>query len=528
MHDLLFSISHLDVDKVTVKIGICRYGGIRLLFLEKRGSMSEYGVPHLCGGILFNLMLETRKPRTKKRDRMDNGTDNLSNVDVYSGLVYIITGEHLSDYSGGSIRKCVSKFRSCDNSSGVYIPFTDIGIINAFLSQMKTNKEQVYKRINEFKEDFLNEPKCEWLVRAIVDIIRNDKSILRDYLFEVKNDIYVTKMEIHNTVDFSFPVFIGSVLGYVMEFCPDCESGKETFLEWYSRNGERSEWKYVGNVGNGLAPINVVFDFSSTDIVENVVVERHGGYEERENAIRIQQEQFDEETILEAQRFCLKYEDEIDLLPLCQIAYNVNPIHKNVRQMYTDYILSSSEVKRKILQFKDIPEFNFNEDWIDNCVKRYDEEIKARGLSTKNFLYEGGKYLHRAFERYSDYKIKEFNPWIFDRPYKVGFNNNLTTLGYYIIDFFWYKETDPGHYVEPPMDYLWDLCDLGNCPEFDMTYWVCLFIIMSSYQIVSDNYPVDERWENVSISDELIKTQEDMYYYALLQLYWLYEIDRAE
>ncbi len=43
---------------------------------------------------------------------------------------------------------------------------------------------------------------------------------------------------------------------------------------------------------------------------------------------------------------------------------------------------------------------------------------------------------------------------------------------------------------------------------------------------MGETYPKDELWENVSIPKELIKTQEDMYYYALLQLYQIYELER--
>lgn len=59
-----------------------------------------------------------------------------------------------------------------------------------------------------------------------------------------------------------------------------------------------------------------------------------------------------------------------------------------------------------------------------------------------------------------------------------------------------------------------------------MTYWVCLFIILSCYQIKEDYIYEDDRWENVNIDDNLIETQEDMYYYALLQLYITYELKK--
>ena len=169
--------------------------------------MEKFGVPHLCGGILFNLILEARKVRKKKRDRINEGTDKLSNVDIYSGLVYVVTGEYLVDYGGGSVKKCVSMYRSCDKSIGTYIPFTDSITQNSFLSQMQNEKELVYKRIIKFKDDNLNDAKCEWLVRAIVEIIQSDECISDSQLFEIRSDVFVKKSEIASVTDFSFIVF---------------------------------------------------------------------------------------------------------------------------------------------------------------------------------------------------------------------------------------------------------------------------------------------------------------------------------
>lgn len=45
------------------------------------------------------------------------------------------------------------------------------------------------------------------------------------------------------------------------------------------------------------------------------------------------------------------------------------------------------------------------------------------------------------------------------------------------------------------------------------------FSIHNCYSIMDDSILEDDRWQNVSIDDDLIETQEDMYYYALLQLY---------
>lgn len=494
--------------------------------------MDGYKVPHLCGGILFDLLLEARKQRKRIRDRQMTGTDNLSDVDVYKGLAYVVTGEDMADYSGGSIRKCVSQYKCCDSSKGSYVPFTEQGVINSFASCMATNKELIYSRLTIFKDKYLNDGKCEWLIRAIIDTIQNDTDIDEDRVFEVENGKFISKNKLKEIREFNFIVFIGSILKYVLEKCPDCESGKETFLKWYTRNSTRAEWKFCSDIGSELTPVRVSFEIQS--VKEDKTEDDRVIVEEKQNASSKldEAENYDEETLMEAQRFCLKYEDEIALLPLCQIAYVVDPLHRDVRKMYTDYKLCNSKVRRKIMELKEMPILDFTDkNWIEKCIDKYNKQIHEDGLTTKEFLYEGAKYFHRAYERYSDCEIVDFDPRIFDRPFKGGMaqtflKDNLTYLCYYIIDFYWYKKEDPEHYVEPPMDYLWHLCNLGGCPEPEMTYWVCKFIITSSYQMVEDGYPVDEKWWNVSIDQELIHTQEDMYYYALLQLYWLYMLER--
>ena len=222
--------------------------------------MAEYNCPHLCGGILFDLFLETRKPRKKVRDRQLSGTDNLSDVDVYKGFAYVITGENMQDYSGGAIRKCVSQYKCCESSKGSYVPFTDHAVRSAFVSATVTDKISVYRRLVEFKDKYLSDSKCEWLIRAIVDIIQNDCCIDAEQAFEVKADCFISKEKLNETQEVNFAVFIGSVLSYVIENCPDCESGKETFKEWYTRKNTRAEWKFCSDIGKTLKPISVDFE----------------------------------------------------------------------------------------------------------------------------------------------------------------------------------------------------------------------------------------------------------------------------
>ncbi|MDO4353535.1 MAG: hypothetical protein Q4C93_01060 [Clostridia bacterium] len=68
-------------------------------------------VPHLCGGILFDLLLEARKPRQKARNKLNGGSDGLTIPGVYAGLIYIVTGEDYSSIAGTTLNKCATNYK---------------------------------------------------------------------------------------------------------------------------------------------------------------------------------------------------------------------------------------------------------------------------------------------------------------------------------------------------------------------------------------------------------------------------------
>ena len=84
--------------------------------------MAAESIPHLCGGIFFALVLEARRARRKARAKLDGGTDNLTAVDVYAGLTKVLTGEDVSA-AGKTISKACTLYKTCQSSSGTYVPF---------------------------------------------------------------------------------------------------------------------------------------------------------------------------------------------------------------------------------------------------------------------------------------------------------------------------------------------------------------------------------------------------------------------
>ena len=242
----------------------------------------------------------------------------------------------------------------------------------------------------------------------------------------------------------------------------------------------------------------------------------------------------DEATFLMAQEFCINYENELELLPLCQIAASYNSLHNYVRSMYTDYCKCSASVKNMILHLKKCPIMSFDDNWIFAGLNLFEEETKRMNIRSVDYLYDGAKYFRRAFDRYSDCSV-DFDPWVFDHLIEMKqfqwCKDSHCNMSTYIQEYLEKRANVSVNAITPPLDLMWEYCSRGDTPEYQVTYWVCMSII-SVCSLIYDNKKdaFDEYNENdvrnISLGDseDLIKTQEDMYLYALLELYKLYRL----
>lgn len=133
-------------------------------------SQNDFSIPHLCGGILFALLLETTKLRKSMRDRDHSGTDGLTYTDVYFGLVKVVTGADLNDpRDKGDKSKVVSEYKTCVNSKSEYNPFTKESYRSSFNSKYIKKDPAILKRTAEFIEHFLDPEKYIWFVKALIE-----------------------------------------------------------------------------------------------------------------------------------------------------------------------------------------------------------------------------------------------------------------------------------------------------------------------------------------------------------------------
>ena len=213
-------------------------------------------IPHLCGGILFGLLLESRRARRKARNKLEGGTDHLSAVDVYAGLIEVVTGDDISA-AGRTISKACTLYKTCQTASGVYVPFTERATINAFDAAVRTKNPDLPIRMSEFINNFLNLEWCEWLVRALIETIHLDEDIQENEEFLIDYGTIVCADDLPFVSNVVLEPFLISVLHYVLLNSPDAESGRATFESWYSQSSKNAEWKLQSDIGSSISPLRV-------------------------------------------------------------------------------------------------------------------------------------------------------------------------------------------------------------------------------------------------------------------------------
>lgn len=211
--------------------------------------MTPTKVPYLCGGILFSLILQARKTRIKARDKFNSGSDGLKDTDVMMGLVKVVTGDSFESAQGGTFGKCTTQFKTCQDYGTTYIPFTDPSVISSYTSSIKQKDPDLLNRMSEFINRFINEMRSEWLVKSLIEVIQDDAEIDKNTLFDIALNKSVTKENLNSITDVELPVFLLSVLHFVITQRPDNTKGRATFEKWHIQNGKKSPWKFVSSVG---------------------------------------------------------------------------------------------------------------------------------------------------------------------------------------------------------------------------------------------------------------------------------------
>ena len=236
--------------------------------------MTPIQVPYLCGGTLFSLLLQARKTRTKARDKFNGGSDGLKETDVMMGLVEVVTGNSFDSSQGKTFAKATSQFKTCQEYGPTYIPFTEPSVISSFNASIKQKDSDLLNRMSEFIDRFINEVRAEWLVKALLEVIKDDNEIPENTYFSVTLNRCVPRTDIDSVTEVELPIFLLSVIGFILNERKDNTKGRPTFEAWHTQSGSQAQWKYHATVGDSIIrSISVKFKHEIADAPEIIAVD---------------------------------------------------------------------------------------------------------------------------------------------------------------------------------------------------------------------------------------------------------------
>lgn len=236
----------------------------------------------------------------------------------------------------------------------------------------------------------------------------------------------------------------------------------------------------------------------------------------------------------EADRFLIDNEAERDYLPLCVFASNLHRHEKHTRNIYTNFCRCRGELQNKILE---VAEFKCriikSNDWLDQAIGKLKADIEKFHLGM-DYLYDGAKYFHRAFELYRDNKWdysyrRLFNPIVKNTRWKAFMETELITISSYVDDYFYYcvEKHDADKIQEnpkPPIDYLWESQNLASIEESEVCGW--LMEIIETITVIIHNKTINREDDlfHEDATDEEAETFEDKYYETVRALYYTYYV----
>lgn len=233
--------------------------------------MTPINTPYLCGGVLFSLILQARKPRTKARNKLKGGSDGLKDTDIMMGLVEVVTGNVFDNAQGSTFNKCTTMFKTCQNYGTTYIPFTVPSVISSFKTLTNKKDPALLKGITRFIEKFIDEKKAEWLVKAILEVLQSDTEIQDNINFMISATTSITKKDIQSITKVELPFLLLSILDFILNERTDNTKGRTTFEAWHKQKSTKSPWIYISNIGNTISsPINVIMSSDSSKSAETI------------------------------------------------------------------------------------------------------------------------------------------------------------------------------------------------------------------------------------------------------------------
>lgn len=205
----------------------------------------------LCGGTLFTLIVEASLPKP-------------SNGELYSGAENFVTDEilltNLLRIAIPSLSKLspndALRFKQCTGKSSRKLKTAKGEIGKALTDRLNSDYNACFQAMTAFISQFLDLPqkKDQKLVRALLELIEQDRSILPTQSFRVcPGGKAISKTDMSEMVVISIPSFLLGVLHFSLTEITDNTVGQDTYNTWCPKvSTEHDRRYYQGHMGEAI------------------------------------------------------------------------------------------------------------------------------------------------------------------------------------------------------------------------------------------------------------------------------------
>ena len=224
--------------------------------------MTNTGIPRLCGGTVFTLILEARQQRYGVREHFAGDSDGLSEMDTLIGLAQVMVPDlkRPAKTREDTVQGNTTEFKICKTAGGKgYYPFSNRQSKKAFDDRAKGYYAEALKAMCDFVKNFIwvkgSDKQDVNLVKALLDLIERDDSINNSQVFYIMPDGKpVTKQRIDQIdgEDVCLESFLLGVWHYAIMRREGKKKKKTTMNEWCPSKGGAPR-EYEGHMGENLS-----------------------------------------------------------------------------------------------------------------------------------------------------------------------------------------------------------------------------------------------------------------------------------
>lgn len=227
----------------------------------------------LCGGTFFVLLSDARKPLLSKNENYMGKKSGITEVELLLALTKIVVPDIPKPMSSElkTLRDNTRDFKSCENWGGGFLRLGDKSIQKSFDERVKSNYSESLTAMSKLVEKYIDAgtstKKDEYLVKALVEVIIDDKEILDDQLLYIcTNGKPITKSELRSTTDICLQSFLLGIWHFVLTVVENNTVGKDTYNKWCPTHdgNKRSKREYVAAIGENSS-LNIHLSYYDND-----------------------------------------------------------------------------------------------------------------------------------------------------------------------------------------------------------------------------------------------------------------------